>query len=192
MNPKTQSHAHILFQMELLIGPHTRGLTLISLHQPSSSQPCPFSFFFPCVCLTPPLTDDPPPPPAPIICSPIPASAFPDADSRSLRCPVCQTAPSTQPYIALPCGHVHCYFCLRGALLRDANPTTPGGGGSDPSRDAPGGGILGRGLATAAASAAASAGYACARCGAKVRLQRPFTVEDEPRYGRADPHQERT
>ncbi len=36
-------------------------------------------------------------------------------------CPVCEAYPITTPFMAIPCGHLYCYFCLRTRTLADAN-----------------------------------------------------------------------
>ena len=45
-----------------------------------------------------------------------PASSLPED-----VCPICEACPITTPYMALPCGHLYCYYCLRTRSLSDRN-----------------------------------------------------------------------
>lgn len=36
-------------------------------------------------------------------------------------CAICEAQPITTPYMALPCGHLYCYYCLRTRSLADRN-----------------------------------------------------------------------
>jgi hypothetical protein len=45
-----------------------------------------------------------------------PASSLPED-----ACPICEACPIITPYMALPCCHVYCYYCLRTRSLSDRN-----------------------------------------------------------------------
>jgi hypothetical protein len=51
-------------------------------------------------------------------------------EAMQVGCPCCHLAPASQPYIAHPCGHIFCYYCLSGNRLAASSQARNAGGHS--------------------------------------------------------------